>query len=59
MCAHGWAGQAHTDLFVPRTIRFMSYHRTRSEAQSLKLPQNAERKRLGRREGGEKSKQKC
>ena len=30
-----------------------------SKAQSLELPLNAERKRLGRREGGEKSKQKC
>jgi hypothetical protein len=60
ICARtGRAGQAHTDLFVPSTIRLLSYHRTRSKLQSLELPQNTERKRLGRREGGEKSKQKC
>jgi len=35
ICARtGWAGQAHIDLFVPSTILFTDYHRTRSEAQS-------------------------
>jgi len=34
-----------------------SYHCPSPKPQSLKLPLNAERKRLGRREGGEKSKQ--
>jgi len=35
----------------------LSYHRQSPKPQSLELSQNTEKKRLGRREGGEKSKQ--
>ncbi len=67
MCAHGREGQTHIG-FVPRhslkefcmaRFHFDELVLPPSKPQSLELPLNADRVRLGRREGGEKSKQKC
>ena len=57
LCVNGRVGKhIQICLCLAQSI-FLSYYDQYRSHRVLELPQNAERKRLGRREGGEKSKQ--